>query len=75
MIPRPDMEGLSDQKDRALERLEEQMDRLQQRLEELEKRNQQMLDRLLERRRGDRPEDTDTPEESPPAETEEDQAI
>jgi hypothetical protein len=46
-LPRPDMERLSEQKDRALERLQEQMERLQQRMKEMEEHNRQMLDKLL----------------------------
>jgi uncharacterized coiled-coil protein SlyX len=49
-IPRPDMDRLSEQKDRALEKLQEQMDRLQQRMQQLEDHQREMLDKLLNRK-------------------------
>jgi hypothetical protein len=71
-IPRPDMDRLSQEKDRALERLQEQMERLQQRMKEMEEHNRQMLDKLLRRN-----ESSSSPEpQSPgPAETTEKPAL
>jgi len=47
--PKLDMEGLSEQKDRVLEKLQEQMERLQERMQSLEERNRELLDRLLDK--------------------------
>ena len=66
-IPRPDMERLSQEKDRAVERLQEQMERLQQRMKEMEEHNRQMLDKLL--RRNDTSSNSPEPEQPAPAET------
>ncbi len=73
-IPRPDMERLSQEKDRALERLQEQMDRLQQRMKEMEEHNRQMLDRLL-RRNDSSSNSKPEPQQPGPAETAEKPAI
>jgi hypothetical protein len=62
-IPRPDMEQLAKQKDRALEKIQEQMERLQERMQALEERNREMLDRLLDKK--DAPKDSvPSPEDS-----------
>jgi hypothetical protein len=66
-IPRPDMERLSQEKDRALERLQEQMERLQERMKEMEEHNRQMLDKLL--RRNDSSSNSPEPQQGPSAET------
>jgi len=66
-IPRPDMDRLSEQKDRALERLQEQMEGLQQRMKEMEEHNRQMLDKLL--RRNESQNTSPEPEKAVPAET------
>jgi len=70
-IPRPDMERLSEQKDRVLERLQEQMERLQQRMKEMEEHNRQMLDKLLRKNESSRSE----PQDSAPAETTQKQTL
>ena len=71
---RPEMERLSEQKDRALEKLQEQMERLQQRMQALEERNREMLDRLLEKKDiGEKKEPN--PEQPTPVEPEDEQAI
>jgi len=72
-IPRPDMERLSEQKDRALERLQEQMERLQQRMKEMEEYNRQMLDKLL--RRNESQSASPEPQKAAPTETTEKPAI
>jgi len=66
-IPRPDMDRLSEQKDRALERLQEQMERLQQRMKEMEEHNRQMLDKLLQK--SESKSTSPEPEKAAPAET------
>jgi hypothetical protein len=66
-IPRPDMERLSQEKDRALEKLQEQMERLQERMKEMEEHNRQMLDKLL--RRNDSSSNSPEPQQGPSAET------
>lgn len=66
-IPRPDLERLSQEKDRAVERLQEQMERLQQRMKEMEEHNRQMLDKLL--RRNESSSNSPEPEKPAPAET------
>jgi hypothetical protein len=48
-IPQPDLDRLSEQKDRAVEKLQEQMERLQERMQSLEQRDREMLDRLMEK--------------------------
>jgi len=58
-IPKPDMEQLAEQRDRALEKIQEQMERLQERMQALEEHNRQMLDRLLDKK--------DAPKESAPS--------
>jgi hypothetical protein len=70
-IPRPDMERLSQEKDRAMERLQEQMELLQERMKEMEEHNRQMLDKLL--RRNDS--GNANPDKGPGAETTEKPAI
>lgn len=72
-IPRPDMERLSEQKDRAVERLQEQMERLQQRMKEMEEHNREMLDKLL--RKNENKSNSPEPEKSAPAETTQKPAI
>jgi hypothetical protein len=72
-IPRPDMERLSQEKDRAVERLQEQMERLQQRMKEMEEHNRQMLDKLL--RRNDSSNNSPEPEKGPGAATTQKPAI
>jgi membrane-associated protease RseP (regulator of RpoE activity) len=49
-LPRPDMERLSEESDRAVERLQEQMERLQRRMQQLEERHREMLDKLLNKK-------------------------
>jgi hypothetical protein len=49
-VPQPDLDHLSETKDRALKELREQMEQLQQRMGEMEKRNREMLDKLLEKK-------------------------
>ena len=66
-IPRPDMDRLSEQKERALERIQEQMERLQERMKEMEEHNRQMLDKLL--RKNESQSTSPEPEKAAPAET------
>ncbi len=72
-IPRPDMERLAEQKERAMERLQEEMERLQQRMKEMEEHQRQMLDKLL--RKNESQSSSTEPEKSAPAETTQKQAI
>jgi len=72
-IPRPDMERLSQEKDRALERLQEQMERLQQRMKEMEEHQRQMLDKLL--RKNESSSNSPEPQSPAPAETTQKPAI
>jgi hypothetical protein len=48
--PGPDMERLSQEKDRTIERLRQEMKELQQRMQELEQRHREVLDKLLNRK-------------------------
>lgn len=48
-IPRPDLERLSQEKERAVEKLQEQMERLQQQMREMQEHQRQVLDQLLRR--------------------------
>ncbi len=66
-IPRPDLERLSQEKDRAMEMLQEQMERLQERMKEMEEHNRQMLDKLL--RRNDSSNNNPESDKGPGAET------
>jgi uncharacterized coiled-coil protein SlyX len=72
-LPRPDLERLSQEKDRALEKLQEQMEHLQQRMKEMEEHNRQMLDKLLHK--NDSSSTTAEPQKSTPAETAQKPAI
>jgi hypothetical protein len=73
-IPRPDMEQLAEQKDRALEKIQEQMERLQERMQALEERNREMLDRLLDKKETPK-EKVPSPEKPAPAEPGDGQAV
>jgi hypothetical protein len=66
-IPRPDMDRLSEQKDRALEKLQGQMERLQQRMKEIEEHNRELLDKLLQK---DETKKSTSPEAQTPAPSE-----
>jgi hypothetical protein len=46
-VVKPDMDRLSEQKDRALEMLQEQIGRLQERMKQLEDHNRELLNQLL----------------------------